>query len=324
MIETSEYAELQKLCQRSFPERLDQSLTGMRLLPDNEYPTLAFSLTWHEGRRPRVEHLLLRQYGDRRTPWSLDDGDEAQREWLVIRWLYSLGFPVSLPYASGIAGGHGYLLMARPEGSTPRASEDAVRFTARVKEVAKLLARLHSRSPPETVREALPEVHARDEIMRIHDLALQRGDNSLREASDKLEEMQVQEYPLCVVHGDPRLDVVRCDAQGITALLGWETAALGDPRWDVAGFAVHLRAGRAKDLVAPFWAAYSAQTESQPAEREYWEALAALQRWAWGSPAADFGWREETWRALTRLHYHRQEASKEAKPAPDGNQESQR
>jgi aminoglycoside phosphotransferase (APT) family kinase protein len=203
--------------------------------------------------------------------------------------------------------------MARPAGSAPRIVDSAWRRTPFVKEVGTLLARLHERTPPAAVRQILPEINARKEIMRINKLARRHGDNALREASDELAEQEIegQAFPLCVVHGAVAIDALLCDAQGITTVLGWENAVLADPRWDVASFTIELRAHDAGDLVDPFWAAYSDRAGIQLANPDYWEALAALQRWAMAGDTAQpqDPWRQEAWHALTRLRYRQEHAS---------------
>jgi aminoglycoside phosphotransferase (APT) family kinase protein len=115
------------------------------------------------------------------------------------------------------------------------------------------------------------------------------------------------------VHGDLDADRVRCDARGATAVLGWENAALGDPRWDVARVALALRAREADALVERLYAAYEAQSDQALRDMPTWEALSGVQRWSaveWAHRTAagvSLAPLDETraaaWRALTRLEH---------------------
>jgi hypothetical protein len=95
MVQADLYAELQLLCRRSFPERLDQRISQVRALDEGRPPLVSFSLAWRAGRRPRVEPLIVRRYAERWTWWSVEDAGQAEREWEVGAWLYRQGLPVS-------------------------------------------------------------------------------------------------------------------------------------------------------------------------------------------------------------------------------------
>lgn len=317
MIRPSEFAELQKLCLRSFPERLDQRISQFESLDGDRHPMLGLALSWREGRQPRVERLVMRRYADRWTWWMLDDPSKAGREWAILRWLYGVGMPVPRLYACGQQNGAGFTLMARLQGQGCPAQ------AACLGELAALLARLHQLVPLEAVRQALPLVLLSEELGRLDEIAHRLHDDGLIEALSDLLVEEVEVYPPCVLHGDPHLANALCDARGITALLDWENSALGDPRWDVARTTNWLRLHQAEELASCFCGAYEEQAGWRLSDMSFWEALTAVQSWAvvaWACTTAPPGsalaqrllahvdlWHGRAWRALRRLRHGRGE-----------------
>ena len=318
MVQADLFAELQLLCRRSFPERLEQRISQVQSIGEGRRPQVSFSLAWREGRRPRVELLVLRRYADRWTWWSVQDEHKAEREWEVGCWLYAQGLPVPAMYASGTADQAPYLLTARPPGRSHPFTGPAD-LEAYVERAARLLSQLHRLVPPAAVRRLLPEVQARGEIARLSSLARACGDDGLVEALDELARQEMEEYPPCVLHGDLQVDRVRIDARGITAILDWEVAALGDPRWDLARVGVELHRQEAHLLAERFYSSYEEQSHLSTQGMTYWETLASVQQWtllAWleGTGAAATTEpldeiRGSAWRALTHLRYGRADAT---------------
>jgi len=318
MVQADLFAELQLLCRRSFPERLEQRISQIQSIDEGRHPQVSFSLAWREGRRPRVELLVLRRYADRWTWWSVQDEHKAEREWEVGCWLYGQGLPVPAMYASGTADQAPYLLTARPPGRSHPFTGPAD-LEAYVERAARLLSQLHRLVPPAAVRRLLPEVQARGEIARLSSLARACMDDGLVEALDELARQEMEEYPPCVLHGDLQVDRVRIDARGITAILDWEVAALGDPRWDLARVGVELHRQEAHLLAERFYSSYEEQSHLSTQGMTYWEALASVQQWttlAWleGTGAAATTEpldeiRGSAWRALTHLRYGRADAT---------------
>ncbi len=342
MVQAGLYAELQTLCRRSFPERLEQRVSQVREVEGGRHPMVSFSLAWREGRRPRVEPLLLRRYADDWTWWSVEDTQKAARAWEVGGWLYGRGLPLPALYASGTAEQAPYLLMARAEGRRYALERPADR-EAYVEAVAAFLARLHRLTPPDAVRRVLPEARAQDEIVRLWSLARTCGDEGLTEvlaglsrgkavsgevrsegaareeaATGDAAGKEMEEFPPCVLHGDLQAGRVRADARGLTAVLDWENAALGDPRWDLARVANELHEREAHDLVEQLYQRYEEESGLPAREMDYWEALSATQQWTllvWlkesGSTVDDGALdaaRGSAWRAWTRIRYERGDA----------------
>jgi aminoglycoside phosphotransferase len=235
-----------------------------------------------------------------------------------MRWLFGRGLPVPQVYASGTEGEHEYLLMPNVLGTRAQATNEA-----HVEALAALLAQVHRLTAPQGVRHALPEAALEQELARLRDIAYRCQADPLIEATmelyAELNAEQTEVPPLCVLHGDPRFENVLCDARGVTALLGWENAALGDPRWDIARVVNDLRSHQADALVERFCAVYQDRGGQPPSNLTYWETLVAVQSWTlveWvhehvphedtkGILSERERWQERAWRALTGLRHER-------------------
>lgn len=106
-------------------------------------------------------------------------------------------------------------------------------------------------------------------------------------ASRWLQRNTLREGREAVVHGDFRIGNVMFDEQGLTAVLDWELAHLGDPLEDIGWLAVHAwRFGSDEHAVGGlcsrerFWAAYEREggTPVDPAAARYWEIFG---NWKW-------------------------------------------
>jgi aminoglycoside phosphotransferase (APT) family kinase protein len=346
MIDPELFAELRDLCLRSFPERLEQRLSQIAPVVEGRHPGLAFTLSWREGARPRVERLLLRRYADGWTRWASQDGQKAQREWTVMRWLYGEGLPLPKVYALSTNDADPFLLLERPSGQTlgsrreeqvttnhmlggqAHQSEDTSGFWPRIDALATLLVRLHRLPAPDSVCAALPRVIRDKELERAAHIAQRCEDWALMETVQELVQEQVEVLPPCVLHGDPQFASLHYDARGVTAWLDWENSALGDPRWDVARVADELQGDRASSLADRFCEIYADRAGLQLHDMNYWQALTATHRWAmyrWALQAGQVeiptrgtqdasllsgrleGHREQAQRALTRLYDKRKE-----------------
>ncbi len=313
---TPEIIELQNLCRRSLPERLDQHVSQFALQEDARQRTLSFVLTWSESRRSRVERLQVRGYLDEWTVWAAHDDAKAQRDWQMMNWLYAAGLPVPRVYAAG----EDYVLMERPAGRSVGSSGDGWRrlVAPQIDAFASLLAQLHRQRPPESVRQMLPAIEIGAELSRIDATARQCLDVGLQEAVSMLrvwlgaQEREV--LPPCVLCGEAILARAQIDARGVT-LPCWQDAALGDPRWDVARTINWLRAHQAGDLAEEFFKAYLARADMDSPDA--WGALAGMQNWALADwlclrqpdhphAAERSTWIEITWRALTRIKADRE------------------
>lgn len=314
---TPEIIELQNLCRRSLPERLDQHVSQFALDEDGRHRTLSFVLTWSESRCPRVERLQVRGYLDEWTMWAAHDAAKAQRDWQVMSWLYTAGLQVPCVYAAG----EDYVLMERSIGHSVGLSDDGWRglVTPRIDTFASLLAQLHRQQPPERVRQVLHVIEIDAELSRLGEIARQCLDIGLEEAMAEfkvwLGAQERKVAPPCVLCGEAILAHAQIDARGVT-LPCWQDAALGDARWDVARTVAWLRARHADDLAARFLDAYRARAIVD--DLDVWNALVGVQNWAladWmharqpGHPRAAerSTWIELTWRTLARLKSQNQQ-----------------
>jgi aminoglycoside phosphotransferase (APT) family kinase protein len=298
MIAPALFAELRDLCLHSFPERLDQRLSQIESITTGRHPALAFSLSWRKGVRPRVERLLLQRYADDWTWWVAQDGQKAQREWTVMRWLYGYGLPAPKTYALSDQGADSFLLLERLAGQAITLRPDervasvhepghdspvnraAAARSRHVDALGALLAQLHRQSVPDSVREVLPRIDVQEQMEQIARIAQQQKDAALMEAIGELSPDQVEVYPPCVLHGDPQLASIKCDARGITAWLNWENSAIGDPRWDVASVINELQSSQRHSWADRFYETYSERAGIRLHNMAYWQALVAIQRWA--------------------------------------------
>jgi len=86
--------------------------------------------------------------------------------------------------------------------------------------------------------------------------------------------LSAPEHPQTVIHGDYTLHNVVAEGTKVTSVLGWESAALGDPRLDV-GYASASLAAYGLPLADQFIQAYEAAAGSI-ADCVFWETLGAL------------------------------------------------
>jgi len=102
------------------------------------------------------------------------------------------------------------------------------------------------------------------------------GTPELRSVLDWLEAQagSVSELPHTVTHGDYTLHNVLAEGTRIVTVLGWENAAIADPRLDV-GYAAAALAAYGLPLADQFIEAYEAAAGTVP-QRAFWEALGAL------------------------------------------------
>lgn len=110
-----------------------------------------------------------------------------------------------------------------------RAAEDERVFWFR--ELARLLAEIHATEVPAALRDsAVPPIDeslgAAASFVRRHEGADARRLSSLLE--------QGGDVPAAtLIHGDFTLDNILADPTGITGVIDWGGACLGDPRWDI-------------------------------------------------------------------------------------------
>jgi hypothetical protein len=189
----------------------------------------------------------LRCYAEREPRWTLDDRECAEREWALLRALEARGFPVPHAYGWGREGG-GWVLMdrvpGRPAGASVAARRDALCW----------LNRLHSVAA-ESIRQApLPHVTLAGTIARARAWAEEAGCVELQEAAACLtRRVAVPESPGQLLHGSAFPDRFRAARGRVVGWVCWAHGALGDPRWDLAGFAGEAVLGGEPDpVLAPF------------------------------------------------------------------------
>lgn len=110
----------------------------------------------------------------------------------------------------------------------------------------------------------------------LNEAAETLGNPELRGILDWLEPRaaHVPELPHTVTHGDYTLHNVLAEGTQIAAILGWESAAIADPRLDV-GYSSAALATYGLPLADQFVEAYEAAA-GRIADRVFWETLGAL------------------------------------------------
>ncbi|AMN45897.1 hypothetical protein ACG33_01980 [Steroidobacter denitrificans] len=188
-----------------------------------------------------IESLVLR----RDLPFG-PAGTTVKDEFTLLRRLFDRGFPVAEPLlldADGRHLGQPAMVSRRVAGraGTDAWSGDARRCDGIVRQLARIVARLHAQNPAElgfvlyagdsraAVRAYLEHWRDRWHRYRVHpSLTLAAGFDWLLANIPALEGRSV------VVHGDVGFHNVMVEGADITALLDWEFAHVGDPVEDLS------------------------------------------------------------------------------------------
>jgi len=174
--------------------------------------------------------IVLRSHGENQS------GHDAEQEYLLLKALFDAGLSVPEPllYDQGDLLPEPSVVMKFVEGSSEIPVE---RLESNMSVIAETLAGIHSLSttslpqlpdrldPTEDILEFLPEDEQWDD---------------LRSHLASLPDSRYTGVP-CLLHGDFWPENLLWDSEGITGILDWEDAALGDPLSDVACTRLELR-----------------------------------------------------------------------------------
>jgi len=239
-------------------------LTAIPLAVGQAAHTLAFALD-DPALPPRV---LLRRYPPLHQPRGFCAFAAQQA-------LRALHFRVPDVYYFGWSYHTRFLLLLSEYAEGRSAEGQPHPFFARVGvSFAQTLAHLHSLRWSD-----LPDLPVKPRGFLLESLgqaAETLGNPELRGILDWLEARapSVPELPHTVTHGDYTLHNVLAEGTQIAAVVGWESAALADPRLDI-GFASAALATYGLPLADQFVAAYEAAA-GPVADRAFWETLGAL------------------------------------------------
>ncbi|MDX1664779.1 MAG: phosphotransferase family protein [Candidatus Promineifilaceae bacterium] len=258
--------------------------------------------TWHFEIEIQGDPFSLVMRLDTATTMH-EEALSREEEFRLLQVVYSAGIPSPRPYwlcvDSAVLGAPFFLMGFVPgESIGPRVVRRPELASARRAlpvQMARELARIHALNPdrpeiatlPRPVADLSPAQHTIRTLRR----ALERLDlhsPGLTAGLRWLEQNQPPAPALRLVHGDFRIGNLIVGREGLSAVIDWEFAHLGDPVEDVAWPLVrdwrfgrdHLRLGGIADA-EPFLTAYEEERQ-QPLDRTavaYWEIMGNM-KWA--------------------------------------------
>ncbi|GAB3306684.1 phosphotransferase [Epidermidibacterium keratini] len=245
---------------------------------------------WFFDARPSglpTQQLILR-----RDPPSAPRPEQMRREAAVLRAAAETGAPVPEVVASGDGAsdvGSPYVIMRRLAGeSIPRKilrePQYAVARERMTRQLGEIAARIHQIAP-----ESVPGIQSQSEFDTwVAEYGASGPPSPALEIALKwLEEHRPPAAGTTVVHGDFRLGNILVDDGGVSGVLDWELAHIGDPMldlgwvatkaWRFGGAGQVAGVGSLEDLIGGY-AAVAGWTPSIEAVR-WWQIFGSL-RWA--------------------------------------------
>ena len=187
------------------------------------------------------------------SPAGRADYEKTRREFEVLRVAFARGVRCPQPIDVGrIESGEDYLVMSRVRGdSNPRQLITGDQYAGARKrligQLAEDLARIHQILPADVA--AAPNMRGpaagedllayyRREAEAMFRVFLLNPHPAIEWAwrwlDRQIEQLPKPQRAPCVVHGDFRIGNVMYDEEGLTALLDWEGAHIGEPEEDIA------------------------------------------------------------------------------------------
>jgi aminoglycoside phosphotransferase (APT) family kinase protein len=270
------------LTNKAIPTDPDQSIEVSQITyyPSWRHDTITYTSTWADGQELP---LVLRTYRSSLTYWQTQDKHKLDRVWAVLRRLRLDSYPGPRPLARGKLGKTEYIIWSGISGRPGYESEEdtADQLKPLVPQLAELLARLHALSHEGLNSEPLYQATVAGSLVRMLLWSREMGNEDLRWviASLKPKVAQIKSWPPKLIHGEPYLDNVLVEADKIKALLNWENAAIGDPRWDVMTAAHWLRehSPSLADQLVNWYETFTGRTIT---DRPFWYALISARLWA--------------------------------------------
>ncbi|NDJ52709.1 MAG: phosphotransferase [Chloroflexi bacterium] len=279
---TADY--LLELCQRTFPNRAAIEIVRLEPLPSRQHEMVSFVMQWQDDQGMRkATSLVARRYVSTISWWRPDDMGKAQREWAITEWLSSVDFPVPQSLMRTFSSSGDVVLFRRLPGydwhDLGLPFLDAVEPHAEA--FARLLAYLHSLTPPDEVRAVLPTVTLPTALATLIALARRIDQQDLIEAIELAlhHAYNVQEQPPVILHGDYHFSNALLHDGEISGIIDWEFCALGDPRWDVANAYMQLVDFDAAHAADIFLQTYLEQSGRRFEGPPLYNAVAPLQQW---------------------------------------------
>jgi aminoglycoside phosphotransferase (APT) family kinase protein len=230
------------------------------------------TLEWPEAGATDV--VFVRVYRGFMSWWTINAPDLPQREQAAWRVAGRTGVPVPETLWLRDAPGPPVAIHRGVSGDPLWKHEWS---PALVRDIAAALAAVHAARIEDADRTHLPDIRLSALLPRLAAWAEEAGDAERRRAVDRLADRlsATPERPAAFLHGDFHGGNVLHDGRGVTAVLDWEEAALGDPRIDVAGIYLWRRQ-EAPELAEAFRARYEERAGFACGPLEPWGDLCEL------------------------------------------------
>lgn len=277
--------DLAALCGRAFPDRPRQNVIEVEPIHSRQHEMIAFELWWTpEAGTMKNERLMVRRYVSPISWWRPDDNGKAQREATVCRWLKGQGMPVPMVYLREFTPQGDIVLFERLPaadlgiGERPLAEVVGPYITA----AAELLAELHALEPSTEVKQVVPHVTLASAAANLAAISHQIEQPELAGYINQVMERMydIVEEPPVLLHGDFHFLNILIADEGISGLVDWEYAAIGDPRWDVANVYMQLVDFGAAEAAYRFLNVYLDRSGRAFEGPPLYNVVAPLQQWA--------------------------------------------
>jgi hypothetical protein len=279
--------DLLTLARLALPDSKGLSIRSAAPLPASRFDLTILHTTSSTAPTPP---LIVRRYLAPPVHSGQFDPDLARREHDLRRWLIDHTFPAVPALAQGTDEAGMWLAEQavsarnwwRPIGGVdfntvlPGLADQAVA----------LLARLHALDVHDQALKKIDLPHLDPAMIIERTLAVTKicGDQMLASALKRLRDLfaRIEPLPDVLAHGSLALaDLLVDEAGKVIAWLGWQNAALADPRWDIAALSGDLRGSYQMPALADAaLRGYESQSGRVLESMPHWEALLAGLRWA--------------------------------------------
>jgi len=255
-------------------------VTDVRAVTSGQHDTLNYVTRWANG---ETLPLTLRAYRSPMSYWQTQDPHKRDRVWAVLRRLRLDGFPSPRPLARGTLGKTEFIIWTTVQGGewVGDAEDTSAHIQPFIPQLAELLARLHALDHNGLNDEPLYQATVAGTLVRMLLWSREMNEPELKHMIARLKPVvaNIQGWQHKLIHGDPHPgNVLTRDGQ-ITAVLNWEHAAIGDPRWDVMT-AAHWIREYSPELADRFVNWYETFTGRHITDRNFWYALVSVRLWA--------------------------------------------
>ena len=271
-----------RLTNQAIPVDLDQPIQVAAIRDEGswQYETIVYDSIWGSG---ELIPLVLRSYRSPFSWWQIQDDQKRNREWAVLRRLRLDGFPAPRPLARDAAESGDFIIWLNPPGQSwyQPGLDIGVQVKPFIPQLAGLLAQLHALDPRSLNNEPLYQATVAGALVRLLLWSREMENEELRQVVARLKPAvaRLKSWSPRLLHGNPHLGNILVDQRRIAALVNWENAAIGDPRWDVMTAAHWLRQADPNlgEQLVNWYETFTGQTIE---ERPFWWAMVSVRVWA--------------------------------------------